>query len=421
MVYAPPLIRPPLPPLRPPVAPPYRPPVLPAPPTQIDPGYDPPTLLPPTDIDLKGIICIYSNAPLWEPKKIRYRYPGENWQEIAGDRYTLEIESGWNPLPLVEYLVIFSAKAWCMDPIPPEKPLSVSWGQWITGGFRLETTISNPPMAEGKKLGIIANTVILEYLSSKQITLWDQNGKNNLGYIGPHGPAYEYSSFTCDRKYIPDWMPPSLPEYGITIPQLQGCLTCSTWPWMSFTINAFLHTSGDPRDGYACQWGSIKIDSVKRVSDDQDIPPTTRCTFKVFDIFNQEILSITRDDCPEVIVVPERCYFKAENEKLVNKINIGFFQDLEIKYNGNCATVLLKSYPLPIPIEIYKECSNNSNCPPPRIRFDKKCEEKCEQCPPGTAIKILLGSRIACVDAVGCVLKSIKYKSGCNNYDCICN
>lgn len=426
MTYSPPLIRPPLPPLRPPVAPPYRPPILAPPPIQIDPGYEPPTLLPPTDIDLKGIICIYSNAPLWEPKKIRYRYPGENWREIAGDRYTLESELGWNPLPLVEYEIFFSAELWCMDgpmPIPPDRPLSVTWSQLALGGFWLESIIANPPPSPGKTLGIVAGGDIpgvLGYLSSKKFILWDQNGINNRGEIGPLGPAYEYASYTCDRRYVPSWVPGSLPGHG-PIPQVQDCVVCSVWPWMYLNVQVSTHSRyNDPRQGYACQWGSIRIDSVKRISDNQNIPPTQRCTFKVFDIFNQEILSITRDDCPEVIVVPEKCYFQNENEKLVRKINVGFFQNLEIEYNGNCATVLLKSYPLLIPIEIYKECSDNPNCPPPRIRFDKKCEEKCEQCPPGTAIKVLLGSRIACVDAFGCIKKVIKYKPGCNSYDCVC-
>jgi hypothetical protein len=121
-----------------------------------------------------------------------------------------------------------------------------------------------------------------------------------------------------------------------------------------------------------------------------------------------------------VIVVPERCYYKAENERLVRKVNVGIFQNLRTEYNGNCAIVWLDAPPLPFATEIYKECSDNPSCPPPRIRFDKKCEEKCEQCPPGTAIKVLLGGNIACVNSVGCVFKTVKFKPGCNNYDCIC-
>jgi hypothetical protein len=150
-----------------------------------------------------------------------------------------------------------------------------------------------------------------------------------------------------------------------------------------------------------------------------DIVPDFDCVFKVFDVFNQTILSITRDVCPEVIVVPERCYFKAENERLVRRVIVGFLQNLKTEYNGNCATVWLDAPPLPFSTEIYKECSDNPSCPPPRIRFGK-CEEKCEQCPPGTAIKVLLGGNIACVDSVGCVLKTVKYKPSCNSYDCIC-
>lgn len=332
MIYAPPLIRPPLPPLRPPVAPPYRPPVLAPPPTQIDPGYDPPTLLPPTDIDLKGIVCIYSNAPIWESKKIRYRYPGESWQEIAGENFSIKIIEDFNTIHGEIY--------------------SVWYAFW------------SPPLGDygSSNLADVVRGVVVGIENINDQAYLVAGSGSQLLYLG-------YDWYQATGGFI---APP-------------------------------------------------KITRIENRFNNLPVEKITRCQFKVFDIFNQEILSITRDICPEVIVAPERCYFKDENEKLVRKINIGFFQNLEIKYNGNCAMVLLKSYPLPIPVEIYKECSDNPNCPPPRIRFDKKCEEKCEQCPPGTAIKVLLGSRIACVDAVGCVLKSVKYKPGCNNYDCICN
>ena len=377
MVYAPPLIKPPLPPLRPPEAPPYRPPVLAPPPTQIDPGYEPPTLLPPTDIDLKGIVCIYSNAPIWEPKKIRYRYPAESWQEIAGENYITKLSNIAGGETFDTWVIDVGAaissgsgllykNAWppCTNPFPVISNDYKNLGsQQFTGRVisvrQLNTTINSCGQTSTMK-GLTGTAMQIDYIDSK--------GDVRSAFI---------DSF--------EWKP--APIYAREV-------------WMTALSFHF----------------SIQF---RRLN--EKFPPPFPCTFTVFDIFNQEILSITRDDCPEVIVVPERCYFKDENEKLVRKINVSFFQDLEIKYNENCATVLLKSYPLPIPVEIYKECSDNPNCPPPRIRFDKKCEEKCEQCPPGTAIKVLLGSRIACVDAVGCVLKSIKYKPGCNNYDCICN
>ena len=351
MPYAPPLVKPPLPPLRPPVAPPFRPPgTNRLPPTQTAPIFSPPTLLPPTDRDLQGVVCIYANTPLWEPKKIRYRYPGESWQEIEGDRYTFSPSNidNFNGIPGVRYYFYLRGTNW--------------------------------------------NNVQRSTNPGRLGPLFGQNGPVSIGRVSGYGVA------------------PRTPAWAVGIMYGNGLnsltLTRETQQLPNDTNNVF-------------QFGTTHIWKVVRVDTGEEIPP--KCVFKVFGVFNQEILSITRDVCPEVIVVPERCYYKAENERLVRKVNVGIFQNLRTEYNGNCATVWLDAPPLQFSTEIYKECSDNPSCPPPRIKFDKKCEEKCEQCPPGTAIKVLLGGNIACVDAVGCVLKTVKYKPGCNNYDCICS
>lgn len=328
MVYNPPLVRPPLSPLRPPSPSPFRPPgPNRLPPTQVAPIFSPPTLLPPTDRDLKGTVCIYANAPIWESKKIRYKYPGESWQEIAGDRFTSD-----------QFFVTFPG---------------VVYRAWIATW--------SPP------LGRPGNPFPHDGILGTIIGLADVSG--NLAIVHNGGKTTTFLG-------------------GYTWEQATGGFR------------------GDP-----------VITSLEILS---GVAPLTNCLFKVFNIFSQEILSITKDVCPEVMIVPEKCYYQAENERLVRKVIVGFFQNLRIEYNQNCATVLLDSPPLPFATEIYKECSDNPSCPPPRIRFDKKCEQKCEQCPPGTAIKVLLGNNIACVDSVGCVLKIVKYKPGCNNYDCIC-
>jgi hypothetical protein len=200
----------------------------------------------------------------------------------------------------------------------------------------------------------------------------------------------------------------TLASVGVQYEDLNGVLRL--YQWVTFDISGSV-------DRFRLKSRSYKLRFIDITN---NIVPNFDCVFKVFNIFNQEILSITRDVCPEVIVVPDRCYYKAENERLVRKVNVGIFQNLRTEYNGNCATVWRDAPPLSFSTEIYKECTDNPNCPPPRIRFDKKCEEKCEQCPPGTAIKVLLGGNIACVDSVGCVLKTVKFKPGCNSYDCIC-
>lgn len=397
MPYAAPLIKPTLSPLRPPSPLPYRPPGSNRlPPTQTAPIYQPPDLLPPTGLDLKGTICIYSNAPVWELKKIRYRYPGEAWKEIAGEEYSLlEEENDWTELPLVIYQVFCRANSWCFDS-PGEQILG-----WflVSGGFTMlpvsfDAFLYTP---EGDRINIAGNAFRAN----------DQNGNRPNGNF-------------AGSDHTGMWA-----EY----PPYSGCAgekICTIGIWNSNPKSQYCEKA--PNEFYEFRVfgaqpisaGSFQITRVVRLSDGQEIPPRNECTFKVFNIFNQEILSITRETCPEVIVVPERCYFKAENERLVRKINISFFQTLKTEYSGNCVTVLLESYPFPIPIEVFKECSDNPNCPPPRIRFDQKCEEKCEQCPPGTTVKVLLGNRIACVNAFGCVKKMIKYKPGCNVYDCIC-
>lgn len=352
MPYTPPLIKLPL--LRIPAAPPYRPPgPNRLPPTQPAPIYQPSDLLPPTDIDLKGVVCIYSNAPVWEPKKIRYRYPGEAWQEISGERYSLNTiygdynQEGFIWVKIIIRICYFNRKLFIGD------RLDDIYGPYPVVGKILGADIRS---IQGGTVVNITQEVAPNVFSN--FVLWSATNK--------------LSQNPCYTENV------SSPAGDISKPT---------------SIAEIVQYIGE-----------------------------TQCEFKVFDIFNQEILSITRDVCPEVIVIPERCYFQAENERLVRKINVSFFQTLKTEYSGNCATVLLESYPFP-PVGIYKECSDNPNCPPPRIRFDKKCEEKekCDQCPPGTTITILNGLFLLCVNSSGCVIKVLKYKPKCHKYNCICS
>lgn len=375
MPFSPPLIKPPLPPLRPPVAPPYRPPgPNRLPPTQTGPIYQPPDLLPTTGLDLKGVVCIYSNAPLWELKKIRYRYLGESWQEIAGNSFTLETIPSTGGDTFDRWILWrFEAK-------------HEVWENTSTKLIEVDTRSGNfyfpsqDYVIDGKILQIVSENAFRGAFSGANfngfdtvpyIVYWiDSSGQTNRSELyprsvsNPHGSSDELKKGSSPPSYV--------------------------------------------------EW---------RLASNVNVPLTSECRFKVFNALNQEILSITRDVCPEVIVVPERCYFKAENERLVARVIQTLLDPpLRIQYQGHCATVWkdgIINLP-PYPLQIYKECSDNPNCPPPKIRFDQKCEEKCEQCPPGTTIKVLLGNNIACVDFAGCIKKTIKYKSGCNNYDCIC-
>lgn len=405
MPYTPPLIK--VPSLRIPAAPPYRPPEpIPFSPTQTAPIYQSPDLLPPTGLDLKGVVCIYSNPSIWEPKKIRYRYPEDAWQEIVGDHYSLTTTESWQSLPSSEnYRIFFSANGWCFG-TSGEK---MSGFLDVTGGFTVSKN-PDPNWTFHTPVGYFRGANI-RILLGNTLLVSDNNGSRPRHLISnsENGLWVDYESFPCPGEKVCSLISHNAFPKGqaCALPNGEGFLVFEPF-FMPIHENSF------------------SIDRVVRLSDNQELPPPNQCTFRIFDVFNQEILSITREVCPEVIVVPERCYFQAENERLVARIIQTLLDPpLRIEYEGHCATVWkdgIISLP-PYPLQIYKECSDNPNCPPPRIRFDKKCEEKekCHQCPPGTTIKILNGLSLLCVNSSGCVIKTLKYKPKCHRYDCICS
>ncbi|MBE9263084.1 hypothetical protein IQ224_13150 [Microcystis sp. LEGE 00066] len=333
---------------------------------------------------MKGEVCIFANTPIWEPKKIRYRYPGEAWQEIAGESYLIDL------LPILggDYPTTWLVKL---------GDLIVDFSLRV---FSFYDCSGNSSVVHTKYV----NTWPAQFVGTVLSIRW------MFGEAGGPGGG---SVFDCGNGLF--GVPPTI--------------------WISII---YKDTNNNIREAGISDYAAIikppgNIRSWKMISRSfkihftditrPDDPPKYQCQFTVFDVFNQVISNIIRDDCPEVIVVPERCYYKAENERLVAKIFQSFLDPpLRIEYQGNCATVWKDSWPLSyFPLMIYKECTDNPNCPPPRIRLDnKKCKEECRQCPPGTAIKVLLGGNIACVDAFGCIIKEIKFKPGCNSYDCIC-
>lgn len=381
--YTPPLR---LPPLRGPVISPYRPPVTNRPPgTQPAPIYQPPDLLPPTGLDLKGEICIFANTPIWEPKKIRYRYPGGEWQEIAGESYLIDL-------------------------------LPVSGGDYFTRWLVLPGDIL-----------IDLNLIIFSG--------WDCTGNSNTKSATYTNDFYlEISGIILSVEWA---YPPSHPNLFRCRNNGFRALGAQPETFMNIIYKdannqiqslgpiIFYKILNPPLMSYSYQALSRKLKKIKFTdATSSDDPPKYKCQFTVFDVFNNIVLSITRDECPDVEVIPERCYFKPENERLVAKVFQSFLDPpLRIEYQGNCATVWKDAWPINyFPLMIYKECTDNPNCPPPRIRLDnKKCKEECRQCPVGTAVKVLLRrGNIACTDIFGCIIKEIKFKPGCNSYDCIC-
>jgi hypothetical protein len=313
---------------------------------------------------LLGIVCIYSNRPIFTPKKIRYKYPGQEWQEIAGDRFTLEEQ--------------------------PDKTFAV-----YINPQAIVTQVSRMRIDGHIPAGTLFDATVLVAM--------DFQAQRTDRFIG---------------TYIGwEWANPFTSNGNATFNHLQLRLNYIdannniNFVQLNPTISLF-------------QLSFWFADAVSRRVDQIILNPTNpvitpgQCELKIFDINNNLIFSQSSDVCPDVEIIPAKCEYKQENEKLVKKWIVGFFQNLRVEYQSNCATVWLDSPPF-FPTQVYKECSD-PECSPPRIRFDKKCEEPCKKCPPGTVTRVLNGRNLLCVDGRGCLIKTIKFDSKCESYDCVC-
>lgn len=71
----------------------------------------------------------------YEPPKIRWRYPGENWQEIEADDYLIETEAKYNTTSNFNYTITAKARCSTSSPPPdvaPNTPRNYIAGQEIT-------------------------------------------------------------------------------------------------------------------------------------------------------------------------------------------------------------------------------------------------------------------------------------------------
>ncbi|MCA2626021.1 MAG: hypothetical protein IM506_20280 [Microcystis sp. M19BS1] len=203
------------------------------------------------EVNQSAVYC-----PGQEPKKIRYRYPNENWQEIAGESYStnlLPISGGGYPA------------TWEVKPGDLDVDLSISTYQSFDclGNPTIRNAIYTNPYP----------TVITGTIESVEF-LTPLYGCGNGLYGTPSEVSikiiYKDTNNNITTAIINDFTAtPNLAQMGII-----------SW-------------HADDRDF------TIKFTDVTRPDD----PLKYRCQFTVFDALNNVILSITNDDCPEVVVV----------------------------------------------------------------------------------------------------------------------
>jgi hypothetical protein len=212
------------------------------------------------EVNQSAVYC-----PGQEPKKIRYRYPNENWQEIAGESYSTNLL----PISGGGYIANWMIKA---SDVIVDFELSLFPGFDCTG-------VPTPRIfsyGSSSTTGIPEPCIILA-------VEWSQPLDTSCGNT---------------RRYN---LMPQFP-WGINIIYKNANNEIKTYG--PITFDELLNPPPPPASDISSKVLSREIKKFKFTDIARpDDPLKYRCQFTVFDALNNVILSITRDDCPEVVVV----------------------------------------------------------------------------------------------------------------------
>ncbi len=322
----------------------------------------------------------------YEPPKIRYRYPGEDWQELIADNY--ELEQPFVPGAEQLHRNVIKAKAICISRFPPINSLPAIYEAGELFDVIVPATLVNR--------GAVAS----ECSSNGDLTYWRVN--YNYTSIG--------SGNVCNR----------LPTVGI-------------FRWAedtSKTISTQYSTTIAP--------GASKIINFQIERDESYAPLTcnnSNCFFKVY-YQGELIYEEDRVDCPEVEIIPCKL---SEEYKEIDIDKIPYLERVEVTeyayqnfgfgvYQGNipveCLNIYKNTTATIIPISDIIPVSTNSpqsaygfigqicsypGCPPPK--YDVVCQD-CELCPEETC-PVQCGDKICCYDQDGVAVKEIALEDYC--------
>lgn len=330
-------------------------------------------------VEGSGAWCVKAIVPTITPEKIRYRYPDEDWQELEAK----------------DYFIVQ----------PPSVP--AEWGD--TGEFYdcfIEDT--NKAFVE----------CIFQAMPYRYRLLVNNGYAPFKVFSEDYGTDFTVlDANTCQRVAVAE------------VPVKRYTVRCQETPNGSNYSRILADIRAE---------ASLPVNNILRIqklikssNGEQWQSPASRCIFRVFDGNNQEVFSRTESVCPQVEVIPEKCEFKPQNKQIVakhRKIALLLNQYLKVDTEDNCIVVRVitegvnDSFPsnLIFRREIARVCSPEG-CPPPQYEVEcpcKPCDGK--KCPPGTKTRILIGNRLQCVDANGCIISEIPFDKDCETYDCTC-
>lgn len=338
----------------------------------------------------------------YEAPKIRYRYPGEDWQEIEGDDYEI------------------------IDNAP--RYLTELGGAYQVKGKAVVAMRTPPPEVKSIPARFLPGQIIDVYLIGEHIgAIYDwklhPNGANmnsELTNIRTH--SCNLFSCICE-KYTSEKIVYARSHNGGNV----RCKTIEGYGSYSEPIIA-----ADSLHDIECIYVRHHTNCRNEL--------TNTCTFKVYK--NEKIVhQETRDVCPEIEKLD--CHIKSQKEIKIKKFpylsaieisKIGYFTE----YVNGVPYPLPSVYPIPDEcLNIYRrelfdplpESDPNTpndlvfgdfitqicsapGCPPPQYDVICDCNDSCESCPPDTCA-VECGEHICCYNDLGVSVKQIDINNYC--------
>ncbi len=291
------------------------------------------------------------------PPVVRWRYPGEQWQEIEGDDYSIEqlpaqCCGSWDLT--VEYYV-----PGCngIQTYSGTRTVRIPYGTFR----RLEYTLDNPFVR-----------------SSIQIVYWDCNQKieKTLSVWGSSGKSSVIAN--CgDSTAIHDQ------------------------PGSTYQVVNAVRIGGSDLGCTECTFTVYKNQQIVHSEQREDCPEV-------------EVLPCRLSDVVKEIEVKKIAYYQA-----IEIADFARDTLFTVPIPSNCLNIYITNIQasiIPLP-DIYPDytfvaqiCSD-IGCPPPEYQVICDCE--CESCPDGTC-PVDCGAHICCYEASGVAVKSIKRENYCN-------
>jgi hypothetical protein len=319
--------------------------------------------------------CWVINYIIPRPKIIRYKYPRENWQEIAGDRFTIDqipdrILATYRP----RWLSIVTCRMNIDGHIPAGSLQDV--GAWI---------IPNPfyvPFSPSPTFTGI-------YLRWEWLNPFTNNGNATYGNFGVRIFYLNNQNVETSVDLLPD-------------------SSSNNYAFWFFTCI------------------SRRIDQMSLIAENPVTIPGN-CRFKVFNCSNQVILDITNTVCPEVEVID--CQFTPNDLKTIKitpkdrevLINLpGFLTKLPFtRDKQKCVkVVLLRLVANPFTerfFEILEICSPPCCQKEPFVEIECESDCGCERCPDSYCFACLNGNEVCCYGGDGTVIKRIPLDKLCKD------